>query len=89
MPLAADPADPRAYAGLALGYIRIGHGEGPSHVAFPRARAAALRALQAVAGVPPRAAPGRGGFRSAASLLQPAYPASCQHTGGCFARVRV
>jgi len=42
----ADPTDPRAYAGLATGYIRIGHGEGPSDVAFPRARAAALRALE-------------------------------------------
>jgi TolB-like protein len=41
-----DPADPRAYAGLALGYIRIGHGSGPSEDAFIKAKAAATRALE-------------------------------------------
>jgi TolB-like protein len=42
----ADPADPRAYADLASGYVRIGHGEGPCGAAFPRAKAAAERVLQ-------------------------------------------
>jgi class 3 adenylate cyclase/TolB-like protein/Tfp pilus assembly protein PilF len=40
-----DPADPLAYAGLALGYSFIGHGTGPRE-AFPRAKAAALQALK-------------------------------------------
>ncbi len=38
-----DPADPDAYAGLALGYSVIGHGTVPD--AFARAKAAAQRAL--------------------------------------------
>ena len=42
----ADPTDPLAYAGLALGYVRIGHDTGPSDVVFPRAAAAANRALE-------------------------------------------
>jgi len=43
--VARDPADPLAYAGLALGYIEIGHGTGP-HESFPRAKAAVLKALE-------------------------------------------
>lgn len=38
-----DPANPRAYAGLALGYNTIGHGMGRN--AFPKAIAAARQAL--------------------------------------------
>jgi TolB-like protein/Tfp pilus assembly protein PilF len=38
-----DPANPRAYAGLALGYNTIGHGIGRD--AFPKALAAARQAL--------------------------------------------
>jgi TolB-like protein/Tfp pilus assembly protein PilF len=38
-----DPSNPRAYAGLALGYNTIGHGVGRD--AFPKALAAARRAL--------------------------------------------
>ena len=41
-----DPADPLAYAGLALGYSIIGHGPAPSPEALPRAKAAALKALE-------------------------------------------
>ena len=41
-----DPANAFAYAGLALGYAILGHGPGSSSDAFPRARAAALRALE-------------------------------------------
>ncbi len=41
-----DPADARAYAGLALGYVRIGHDTGPPDVVFPRAIGAANRALE-------------------------------------------
>jgi serine/threonine protein kinase/tetratricopeptide (TPR) repeat protein len=40
-----DPADPLAYAGLALGYASIGHSIAPTPDAWPRAREAALRAL--------------------------------------------
>ncbi|MFQ5866239.1 MAG: tetratricopeptide repeat protein, partial [bacterium] len=40
-----NPADPMAYAGLALGYATLGHGPAPPEDAWPRARAAALRAL--------------------------------------------
>ena len=40
-----DPADPRAYAGLALGYATLGHGPAPPPDAWPKARAAALRAV--------------------------------------------
>lgn len=40
-----DPAEPLAYAGLALGYNTIGHGVS-SHDAFPKAIAAAEKALQ-------------------------------------------
>jgi len=39
-----DPSNPRAYAGLALGYNTIGHGIGRD--AFPKALAAARRALE-------------------------------------------
>jgi tetratricopeptide (TPR) repeat protein len=41
-----DPADPLAYAGLALGYNIIAHTPGPPPYAIPRARKAALRALE-------------------------------------------
>lgn len=41
-----DPEDPLAYAGLAQGYTLIGHGANPPPDAFPRARAAAERALE-------------------------------------------
>jgi serine/threonine protein kinase/tetratricopeptide (TPR) repeat protein len=41
-----DPADPLPYAGLALGYCIIGHGPAPSPEALPRAKAAALKALE-------------------------------------------
>jgi class 3 adenylate cyclase/TolB-like protein/Flp pilus assembly protein TadD len=43
--VAKSPAEPLAYAGLALGYTVIGHGTGPRE-AFPKAKAAALRALE-------------------------------------------
>lgn len=42
--IALDPADPDAYAGLALGYSMIGHGTIPD--AYERAKAAAARALE-------------------------------------------
>lgn len=42
--IALDPADPDAYAGLALGYSLIGHGTIPD--AYERAKAAAARALE-------------------------------------------
>jgi len=41
-----DPSDPLAYAGLALGYATVGHSFAPPPDAWPRARAAALRALR-------------------------------------------
>jgi len=41
-----NPADPLAYAGLALGYATIGHSAAPTPDAWPRAREAALRALK-------------------------------------------
>jgi TolB-like protein/Tfp pilus assembly protein PilF len=41
----ANPADAHAYAGLALGYATLGHGFAPPPDAWPRARAAALRAI--------------------------------------------
>lgn len=40
-----DPANPLAYAGLAAAYSDIAHMPIPNQQAFPRARAAALRAL--------------------------------------------
>lgn len=40
-----DPADSLAYAGLAEGYVTIGHSPSPSPETFPRAKAAAERAL--------------------------------------------
>lgn len=40
-----DPAEPLAYAGLAEGYVTIGHSPSPSPETFPRAKAAAERAL--------------------------------------------
>lgn len=41
-----DPGDPFAYAGLALGYTTIGHGQLDSKEAFLRARAAANKAIK-------------------------------------------
>jgi serine/threonine-protein kinase len=41
-----NPADPLAYAGLALAYATIGHGFAPPDDAWPRARAAAERAIR-------------------------------------------
>ncbi len=41
-----NPADPLAYAGLALAYATLGHGFAPPDDAWPRARAAAGRALR-------------------------------------------
>ena len=41
-----DPADPLAYAGLAFGYISIGHGPGSLPDAWQRAREATQRALK-------------------------------------------
>ncbi len=41
-----NPADPLAYAGLALAYATLGHGYDPPLDAWPRARAAAERALR-------------------------------------------
>jgi tetratricopeptide (TPR) repeat protein len=41
-----NPADPLAYAGLALAYATLGHGFDPPDDAWPRARAAAERALR-------------------------------------------
>ena len=43
--IAIDPGEPLAYAGLALGYNTIGHGVS-SHDAFPKAIAAAEKALE-------------------------------------------
>lgn len=43
--IANDPADPLPYAGLALAYGDIGHTPTPPSQAFPKARAAALKAL--------------------------------------------
>lgn len=40
-----NPGDALAYAGLATGYINIGHGVAPVPNAWPRAREAALRAV--------------------------------------------
>lgn len=40
-----DPAEPLAYAGLAQGYITLGHGGAEQPDAFPRARAVAEQAL--------------------------------------------
>ncbi len=44
--VAIDPAEPLAYAGLAEGYITLGHGGAEQLDAFPRARAAAEQALK-------------------------------------------
>ncbi len=44
--LEKNPADPLAYAGLAFGYITLGHGPSPPPDAWPRARAAAERAVR-------------------------------------------
>ncbi len=41
-----NPADAFAYAALADGYNSIGHGPAPSRDVFPKAREAALRAIQ-------------------------------------------
>jgi len=41
-----DPADPLAYAGLALGYVNTAHGPAPQVDAFPLAQEAAARALR-------------------------------------------
>jgi TolB-like protein len=44
--VASDPADPLAYAGLALGYIEVAHGADPTDDALQRAKAAAGTALR-------------------------------------------
>jgi non-specific serine/threonine protein kinase len=41
-----DPADPLAYAGLAMGYIEIAHGADPAEDSLQRAKAAARTALK-------------------------------------------
>ncbi len=41
-----DPAEPLAYAGLAQGYITLGHGGSEEADVYPRARAAAVQALK-------------------------------------------
>ena len=41
-----DPAEPLAYAGLAQGYITLGHGGAEDAEVYPRARAAAEQALK-------------------------------------------
>jgi serine/threonine-protein kinase len=41
-----NPASAQAYAGLALAYVTLGHGADPPPDAWPRARAAALRAVR-------------------------------------------
>ncbi len=41
-----NPADPLAYTGLAFGYITLGHGPAPPPDVWPRARAAAERAVR-------------------------------------------
>ncbi len=41
-----DPADPLAYAGLAIGYTKVGHGLNPSLEIWKMGRAAALRAIR-------------------------------------------
>lgn len=41
-----NPADPMAYAGLAQGYINLGHGPTPSQDAFLKAKAAAKTAIK-------------------------------------------
>jgi len=46
-----NPADPLAYAGLAFGYITLGHGPAPPPGAWPRARAAAERAVRLDSGL--------------------------------------
>jgi TolB-like protein/Tfp pilus assembly protein PilF len=43
--VAKDPADPLAYAGLASGYVTLGHSAGARLEFFPMARAAAMKAL--------------------------------------------
>ena len=40
-----DPGNAHAYAGLALGYVALGHGPHADAEAWPKARAAALRAV--------------------------------------------
>ncbi|MBT8220341.1 MAG: hypothetical protein KJP00_10970, partial [Bacteroidia bacterium] len=41
-----NPSDPYAYAGLAEAYVRLGHGPAPPPDVFPKALAAAQRAIQ-------------------------------------------
>ena len=41
-----DPANPRAYAGLALGYMKLGHGPDPENQVWKRGQAAALQAIK-------------------------------------------
>ena len=41
-----DPADPWAYGGLALGYVASAHGPAAPPDALPRAKVAALKALE-------------------------------------------
>jgi len=44
--VAIDPAEPLAYAGLAQGYITLGHGGSEEADVYPRAKAAAEQALK-------------------------------------------
>ena len=44
--LEQNPADPLAYTGVAFAYITLGHGPNPPPDAWPRARAAAERAVR-------------------------------------------
>ncbi|OUR94632.1 hypothetical protein A9Q87_03075 [Flavobacteriales bacterium 34_180_T64] len=41
-----NPSDPYAYAGLAEGYVMLGHGPAPPPDVFPKANVAAQRAIQ-------------------------------------------
>jgi len=41
-----NPGDTYAYSGLAEGYVMLGHGPNPPPEVFPKARAAALRAIE-------------------------------------------
>lgn len=41
-----NPGDTHAWAALAEGYVNLGHGPSPSKEVFPKARQAALRAIQ-------------------------------------------
>ncbi len=41
-----DPADPRVYSSLAMGYMLLGHGPDPENQVWKRGRAAALQAIR-------------------------------------------